>query len=30
MLEDYRQRTVGKSDKEKAANMQEIWEWTDS
>ena len=30
MLEDYRQRTVGKLDEEKAVNMQEIWEWTDS
>lgn len=29
MREDYRQRTVGKSDEEKAANLQEIQDWAD-
>ena len=30
ILEDYRRRTVGKSEEEKATSMQEIWEWADS
>ena len=29
ILEDYRRRTVGKSEEEKATSMQEIWEWAD-
>lgn len=28
--EDYRQRTAGKSDAEKALNMKEVWDWVDN